>query len=260
MRAVFAPLQLAWPLAKRDLLSRYRGSIFGVLWALLAPLVMVAVYALVFQGVFNARWSPRDQGGADYALRLFAGLIVFSAVAEVASRATRLMADNANLVKRVVFPLELLSVALVMQVGVHVLLQSAVLMLLSLAMGPGIGPSWLWLPLAWAWLAVLLFTVAMALAALGCYLRDLQHIVPVATTGLLFLSPVFYAADTAPQALRWVLQLNPVSAPIDLARAAWFGDALRLSELWPQAAALPLLAYGALRLFQRLRPGFADLV
>jgi lipopolysaccharide transport system permease protein len=255
-----ASLQLAWPLAKRDLLARYRGSVIGVLWALLAPLVMVSVYTLVFQGVFNARWSAQATGGADYALRLFSGLIVFSAVSEAASRATRLMADNANLVKRVVFPLELLSVALVMQVGVHVLLQSAVLMAMSLVVGPGIGWGWLWLPLAWGWLAVLLFAVTMGLAALGCYLRDLQHVVPVATTGLLFLSPVFYAADTAPQALRWVLQVNPVSAPIELARAAWFGDALHLASLWPQAVALPLLAYGALRLFRRLRPGFADLV
>lgn len=251
---------MAWPLAKRDLLSRYRGSVAGVLWALLAPLVMVAVYALVFQGVFNARWSTQASGGADYALRLFSGLIVFSAVAEAASRATRLMADNANLVKRVVFPLDLLGVALVMQVGVHVLLQSAVLAAMSLAIGPGMRLSWLWLPLAWAWLALLLFAVTMALAALGCYLRDLQHIVPVATTGLLFLSPVFYAADTAPQALRWVLQVNPISAPIELTRTAWFGDALDLSALWPQALALPVLVYGAQRLFRRLRPGFADLV
>lgn len=253
-------LALAWPLAKRDVLARYRGSVVGLAWALLGPLVMVAVYALVFQGVFKARWSPQASGDGAYALRLFAGLIVFSAVAEAAVRATRLMADNANLVKRVVFPLELLVVALVMQVGVHVLLQSAVLMAMSLVLGPGPGWGWLALPLAWAWLALLLLAVALALAALGCYVRDLQHIVPVATTGLMFLSPVFYAADTAPAALRWVLQINPLSAPIELARAAWFGDPLSASGLWPQALALPVLTYGAWQLFRRLRPGFADLV
>src|SRR5262245_23772706 len=109
MPAPLTVATLAWPLAKRDILARYRGSAIGLAWALVAPLAMVAIYALVFQGVFKVRWTGDDSGGGlGYALRLFAGMIVFGAVAEVATRATRLMQDNANLVKRVVFPLDLL--------------------------------------------------------------------------------------------------------------------------------------------------------
>ena len=253
-------LSLAWPLAKRDVMARYRGSTLGIFWALLTPLAMVAIYALVFRGVFQARWGNTAAGGFDYAARLFAGLMVFTAVAEVATRATRLMQDNANLVKRVVFPLELLCVALLMQVAIHSLLQMAVLAALLLAFGDGAHATWLWLPMAWAWIVLLQFAVALVLAALGCYVRDLQHVVPVAMTGLMFLTPVFYPSESAPQVLRTVLALNPLSAPIELSRAAWFGDAFEWAGLAPQLAGLAIALMFATWLFARLRAGFADLV
>jgi lipopolysaccharide transport system permease protein len=258
--AWLAHLPLAWPLAKRDVMARYRGSALGIFWALLTPLAMVAIYALVFRGVFQAKWGSTGAGGLDYATRLFAGLMAFSAVAEVASRAPRLMQDNANLVKRVVFPLELLCVALLMQVAVHSALQMLVLALLVIAFGPGPQLSWLWLPLAWAWLLLLQLTVALVLSALGCYLRDLQHVVPVSMTGLMFLTPIFYPAESAPDVLRAVLALNPLTAPIELTRAAWFGDSFAWAGLWPQALLLGLALAGAMWLFTRLRPGFPDLV
>lgn len=253
-------LALAWPLAKRDVIARYRGTLAGVAWALLAPLAMVLIYALVFRGVFQARWGASGADGFGYVARLFAGLMFFQALAEVASRATRLMQDNANLVKRVVFPLDLLVVALMMQVGVHTLVQVAMLAVLWMAFGEWPRLSWLLLPVALAWLWLLQYVLALALSALGCYVRDLQHAVPVAMGGLLFLSPVFYPAESAPPALALVLTLNPLSAPIELARAAWFGDTPSASMLLGQGVAL-LLAWPLARwLFARLRPGFADLV
>lgn len=84
--------------------------------------------------------------------------------------------------------------------------------------------------------------------------------VPLLVSGLMFLSPVFYASTAAPQMLQHVLLWNPLTAPIELARAAWFGDRFDLAALWPQALALPLLGWAAAWLFARLRPGFADLV
>jgi len=192
---------LAWPLAKKELLGRYRGSVGGLAWALVTPLSMVTVYALVFQIVFKARWAGADVGGLGYALRLFAGLIVFTGCAEVATRATRLIQDNASLVKRVVFPLDVLGVALVLQSAVHAILQTLVLAAM-VAVSDGPRWTWLWLPLAWAWVLALQLALAWLLAALGCYLRDLQHVVPTIVSGLLFLSPIFYPVDAAPRALK----------------------------------------------------------
>ena len=261
-RSRLGDLALAWPLAKRDVLARYRGSLVGLAWAMLAPLAMVLVYTLVFRGVFQARWGAGGAGadGFDYVARLFAGLIMFQAVAEVATRSTRLMQDNANLVKRVVFPLELLAVVLLMQVGVHVLLQAALLSLLQGIFGGGARLSWMMLPLAALWLLALQYTLALGLAAVGTYVRDLQHAVPVAMTGLLFMSPVFYPAESAPAVLQFVLMINPLSAPIELARAAWFGDAIDWVVTAWQGLALLLALFAARWTFKRLRPGFPDLV
>lgn len=255
-----ADLPLAWPLAKRDVMARYRGSLVGVLWALLAPMAMVAVYTLVFRGVFQARWGSGQADGFGYVARLFSGLMVFTAVSEVAVRATRLMQDNANLVKRVVFPLELLCVALLMQVAVHSLVQVGLLGILLMIFGEGPRWSWLWLPVAWAWVLALQYTLSLVLAAIGCYARDLQHMVPVAMTGLMFLSPVFYPADAAPAALRLVLSLNPVSAPIEMMRMAWFGDPFDLQMAGLQLVVLAVTLLAARWVFARLRPGFPDLV
>lgn len=258
--AAAAPLALAWPLAKRDILARYRGSIAGLAWALLAPLAMVVVYTLVFRGVFQARWGAAGTDGFGYVTRLFAGLIVFQAVAEVVNRATRLIQDNANLVKRVVFPLELLVLALLMQVGAHALAQIGLLAVLGLAFGELPRWSWLAVPLALAWLLALQYALALLLAALGCYVRDLQHAVPVVMSGLLFLSPVFYPAEAAPPALALLLVINPVSAPIELLRAAWFGEALNTTMIAAQGVGLVVALLLARWIFARLRPGFADMV
>lgn len=260
----FRHLRLAWPLARRDITARYRGSMVGMAWTLIGPLAMVAIYALVFQGVFQARWpgaaAAASGGGAGFALRLFAGLILFSAFAECATRATRLMQDNSNLVKRVVFPLELLCVALVMQVAVHAGVQVLLLLVLQALFGGGLGPQVLWLAVVLPWTLVLLMAVSLGLAALGCYLRDLQHLVPLAMSGLLFLSPVFYPLDAAPEALRVLLAINPLSAPIEAFRAACFGDALQAASLPVPLVGACLALWSTRWLFLRLRHGFADLV
>ncbi len=251
---------LAWPLAKKEILARYRGSFFGLTWALIVPLGMLAIYAAVFQGVFKARWAGAPADGNDYALRLFAGLIVFTGTTEVATRAVRLMQDHANLVKRVVFPLELLSLALVMQTAVHAALQMLVLAVLTVAIGDGMRWSWAWALPVWAWVFVLQLGLAWLLAGLGCYLRDLQHLLPPIFGGLIFLTPVFYARDAAPGALRVLLDLNPLTLPIECLRAAWFG-----APIDPTAVAMALTGtlvfVGIARwTFERLRPGFADLL
>lgn len=266
MSAWIDHLSLAWPLAKRDVMARYRGSVAGLLWTLIGPLAMVGIYSAVFQGVFKARWAGAagaagtSSGGIDYALRVFAGLIIFTAAAEVAGRATRLVQDNANLVKRVVFPLQLLCVALVMQVGLHALVQLAVLGVLQVALGSGLHASVAWLLVLVPWVALLLLALALGLACLGCYLRDLQHLIPLAMSGLLFLSPVFYPADAAPAPLRALLAINPLSAPMQALRAAWFGDAFAWSDALLPLALVLLALWAAQALFMRLRPGFADLV
>ena len=110
------------------------------------------------------------------------------------------------------------------------------------------------------WLLALMMAAALLLAAVGCYLRDLQHIVPLAISGLLFLSPVFYPTNSAPKPLAALLVLNPMTGPIEMLRSAWFGTAYAWADAALPLAATALALWLSHRLFVRLRPGFADLV
>ena len=99
---------LIMTLVRREVAAKYRGSLFGNLWALFTPLFMLAVYTFIFSVVFKARWSGGSDSRSEFALVLFAGLMVFNLFAECINRAPGLILSNANYVKKVVFPLEIL--------------------------------------------------------------------------------------------------------------------------------------------------------
>ena len=99
---------LIFTLVRREVAARYRGAMLGNLWALFTPLFMLAVYTFIFSVVFKARWSGGSDSRSEFALVLFAGLMVFNLFAECFNRAPRLILDNVNYVKKVVFPLEIL--------------------------------------------------------------------------------------------------------------------------------------------------------
>jgi lipopolysaccharide transport system permease protein len=95
-------------LIKRDVLLRYRGAMFGVLWIFLSPLVMLAIFAFVFGQVFQARWPPQHSGGLPFWLLLYSGLITFNIFAETVSRAPSSVRGYPSFVKKIIFPLHIL--------------------------------------------------------------------------------------------------------------------------------------------------------
>jgi lipopolysaccharide transport system permease protein len=105
---LFAHRELIYSLIRRDILARYRGSILGILWSFFNPLLMLGIYTFVFSVVFQARWGTAQASRTDFALILFAGLMVFNLFSETMNRAPGLILGNINYVKKVVFPLEVL--------------------------------------------------------------------------------------------------------------------------------------------------------
>src|SRR5690242_5619460 len=117
MRSVWRPLwelpqrgELIWSLAKRELLTRYKGSVLGIVWAIVTPLVMIAIFTFIFAGIFGARFGNSNSHW-NYALYLFCGLIPWNMFQETLQQSSVTIVNHANLVKRVVFPLETLPVA-----------------------------------------------------------------------------------------------------------------------------------------------------
>ena len=118
--------------AKREVLGRYRGSFLGLLWSFFNPLFMLAVYTFVFSVVFKARWNVESDSKTEFALVLFAGLIVFNLFGETINRAASLVINNPNYVKKVVFPLEILPVITLLSALFHGMISLGVWLLAHL--------------------------------------------------------------------------------------------------------------------------------
>lgn len=259
--ALLAHRSLTWELAKREVLGRYRGASFGLMWSLISPFLMLMVYSFAFGFVMKSRWPQGQATGVHYSIILFIGLIVHGFLAECLNRAPLLITSNANFVKRVIFPLEILPWPMVLSALFHTGMNILVFIALHLLLDHQLPWTIVFLPVVLAPLVVLALGVSWLLAALGVYLRDISQITGVLTTALLFLSSAMFPATAIPPAYRWLLNLNPLTFMIDQARAvALWGN---LPD-WPGLAlytccALLILAAGY-TLFTLTRRGFADVL
>ncbi|MCL6620290.1 MAG: ABC transporter permease [Thermomonas hydrothermalis] len=250
---------LAWQLARRDWQGRYRGAQFGALWALLTPLLMLAVYLLALGPLLQGRW-PGVQGWPALGLMLYSGLAVHGLFAECLARAPQLVAAQPGYVRRVRFPLALLAWPALLAALAQFAMQLLVL-LLVLPFVHGMSLTLLALPVVLLPMVPLLLAVLWAGGALGVYLRDLGQLVAPVSTVTLFLSSALVPLHAVPLPWRWLFAINPLTPIIDQLRRVLF------QGLWPQwpvllgylALAL-LLAIAARLLFNRLQPGFADVV
>jgi lipopolysaccharide transport system permease protein len=246
----------------REIIGRYRGSIGGLLWTIVHPLLMLGVYTFVFAVVFKARWpSQAADGAGSFAVVLFAGLIVHGFFSECLQRSPRLVVEHANLVKKLVFPVEILPVVVIGVALFHAAIGALVLLAAMVVSGTALPLTALLTPVVLAPLMLLTFGVSLAAAAVGVYIRDLAQITGLVSTAMLFLSPVFYPVIALPEALRPVVMLNPLSLPIEQFRdvAIWG----RMPD-WGAftvytAVAICVLVMGH-RLFLKCRRGFADVL
>lgn len=248
-------------LTKRDVIGRYRGSIMGLLWSFFHPLFMLSVYTFVFSFIFQVRWGTDVSSKSDFALILFAGLIVFNLFAECANRAPRVILDNTNYVKKVVFPLEILPWVLLGSVLFHAVISTFVWLVAYVIFFGVPHATVLLLPVAV--IPFLLFTVGISwlLASLGVYLRDIAHVMSIVTTTLLFLSPIFYPITAVPEKLRVVLLLNPLFPVIRQVRDLLFYGRIPDLSLWVITLVASFgVAWLGFAWFQKTRKGFADVV
>jgi lipopolysaccharide transport system permease protein len=261
LRALHAYRELAWELVKRDFVGRYKGSLAGVGWSLFNPLLMLAIYTFVFTVAFKTRWGTSSGQGQPFAVILFAGMLVFNFFAECVTRAPTLVTSSPNYVKKIVFPLDMLAWVVVSSAALHFVVGFAVLLGIAGLFGEGVRLAALLTPLVL--LPLLLFTTGLTwiLASLGVYLRDIAQVVTVATTILMFLSPLFFPAEAIPEKYRILVQLSPLAMPIEQFRevALWSGHLD-----WGQWAASLALGFGTFWAgywwFQRTRRGFADVL
>lgn len=247
-------------LVSRDVGSRYKGSVFGILWSLLNPLALLCVFGFVFGVVFQARWGVAGDTKS-FALVLFSGLVLFLFASECINRAPMLILQNSNYVKKVVFPLELLPPVVVGGAAVNLCISLAILLVGQLVLEGALPLSWISVPIIVLPLAVMMAACVFLLSSLGVFLRDLGQITGLVTIAMMYLSPVLFPIESVPERYRGLLQLNPLTVPVAQLRAA------TLYGQWPDWAWLGLYALAAYVLlvlsfawFWRSKNGFADVI
>lgn len=265
LRAPFGALldhpSLTWELAKRDVLGRYRGASFGLMWSLISPFLMLVVYTFAFGTVLGSRWPEVESGGASFAIVLFAALIVHGFFAECLTKAPMLVAGQPGFVKRVVFPIDLLPWPMVLSAAFHALANLVVFLLLQAILDGRVHPTALWFPVVLAPLALAALAVGWGLSALGVYLRDIGQVTPLLSVALLFLSSAMVPPSAVPEAYRWVFDVNPLSFVMEQARDVLVrGLVPDFGGLALYALAAFAVAVAARTLFGRLRKGFADVL
>jgi ABC-type polysaccharide/polyol phosphate export permease len=237
---------------QKDFDLRYAGSVLGVLWTQLYPLLLLGVYTFVFSIIFPNS-IPR------FPLFLFVGIILFNFFSTAIQLSTSSVLVNGNLISKVGFPREIVTISTVLIALVDLVLSHFVLLGGTLVFGVQPKPSWLALPVLVVLLTVLSIGVGLVLATAAVYLRDVRFFVDVGVLLLLFLSPVFYGAASVPAEFAWLLQVNPLATAISAYRAAF------LDGLWPASSSwLSLVVADAAMLivgvevFHRGQRGFAD--
>ena len=253
--------ELVWALTKRDVAGRYRGSMLGLLWSFVHPVVMLAIYTFVFSVVFKARWNAGGDSRAEFALVLFAGLIVFNLFSECITRAPGIIIAHANYVKKVVFPLEILP-WVTLGTALFQAFMSLSVWLLFYIIFFGIPHSTI-LTLPMVILPILFITMGISwmLASIGVYIRDVGQIVGIGTTVLMFLSPIFYPISALPTHYQHLLLLNPLTPAIEGVRDVLFWGNLPGISLYAIYLAVSMIfSWLGFVCFQKSRKGFADVL
>lgn len=255
--------QLIAQMTRREVAGRYKGSALGLAWSFFNPVFMLTVYTFVFSEIFKSRWGGGggDNSKTQFAVVLFVGMIVLNLFSEVVNRAPGLVLGNANYVKKVVFPIEILPVIAMGTALFHSLISLGVLLASFKLFNGYLHWTAIFIPLIFFPLVIVTLGLAWILASLGVFLRDVGQTVVIFTTVLTFLSPVFYPVTAVPEQFRPWLMANPLTFIIEQAREVLiWGHLPNGWGLGIYTLSATLFAWVGYAWFQKTRKGFADVL
>lgn len=258
---------LTFQLAKRDLILRYKGSLFSTSWLVITPLIMLFVYVFVFSEIFKVKWpsaagpQSQEQAPAHFGLMLLIGLSVFQFFSDCLTKSTSAVTSSPNLITKVVFPTETLPASVVVAALFHFAISFLLIIGGKLIFTGSIGSAALFAPIIFVIMFFFALGCAWILAAIGVYVRDLTHTVALVMGGLMFLTPVFFPASAFPKKFAVFLDLNPIAYFIEALRSTIMLN--ELPALEPTATYLivaTVICFGGYRFFQKAKRGFADVI
>lgn len=249
---------LIYQLVRRDFQQRYAGSAAGWLWGLIHPLVLLLSWIFVFQICIQVQ-LPRGEVTQNYAMFLLCGFLPWLVFQETVQRSSGALLDQANVIKKTIFPAEIVAVTVFLSVLVsHLLTLALVVAAIAVVLGE-FHPGLLGLPVYMLLLGLFSVGIAWMVSGLNVYLRDVAQVATVALTLWFWLTPVFISEQMYPSPVRFLLTLNPMRYMVRAYR-----DRL-LSGRLPALEELGVLSFCAAAsfvvgglFFRRLKRGFAD--
>ena len=247
---------------KRAIESRYRGSQLGFIWAFIYPILMLLVYTFVFGIVMRVKWGIDGHDNIDFGIILFAGLLMHGFLAEVLIGAVGMITGNSQFVKKVVFPLPLLSMVSLANALFHMLLGMLILIVILLLSGGSLYWTVLLVPVVLAPFVMFLLGASWFISVLGLYMRDLSQFMGVLVTVMLFLGPIVYPFESIPEQLKvYVLWLNPLTIVVEQFRAVLlFGQMPDWQLLGMYTVLAGIMLWFGAWFFNKTRDGFADVI
>lgn len=253
---------LLWQFTKRQIEQRHKGSFLGMLWCVIQPLSMMVIYTVVFGLIFKGSYQGvENQSTLDYALGIFLSLTIFQMLADVVNSSPAAVLGQPNLVKKVVFPLEILPVSN-LAVALYQFGISLILTLIGVVtIGQGLSLHSLLFIVALLPLIPLALGVSLLFSSLGVFLRDLQQLAGPLSMILMYSSAVFYSAQMVPEPMWIFIKFNPLLHIVEQARATllWHQPMDWLWVGYSFAFGLVTLALGLFS-FKKLKPAFADVI
>jgi lipopolysaccharide transport system permease protein len=263
---ITAPRRLSWPvgelwefrdlvyfLTKRELQIRYKQSYFGVAWAVLQPLALAFIFALVFGTFFNANY------GIPIAVFVVSGIVPWLFTAQSVQMGANSLVLDADLISKVYFPRLALPIAKALSLVIDLAVSFAVVILVALLYGVAIEATIYLVPAFLLLGVVTTFALASLLAAINVKYRDVQLVTPMLVQVLFFLTPVIYPATKVPGDWKYLYAVNPLSSAIEGIRWAMFDTpAPSWGVVGVSVASALLLTIAAMTYFQRTERFFAD--
>ncbi|MFC1833971.1 ABC transporter permease [Thermodesulfobacteriota bacterium] len=250
--------QFAW----REAVGRYKGTYLGLIWSVFNPLLTLAVYSFVFGIIVRSRFGHSSGGSVpEFVLALFSGIVIYNVFAVCSSKAPVVVASRPNLVKKVVFPLEILPVAALGSSLIAFGFSLVILMPCLFIFSPSISGTMYMFPLVLIPLCALSLGVGWLVGSIGVFIRDMGQVIPVLMQLLFFLSPVIYPISAVPESLQWVMRLNPLATILeDTRRTLVWGQPIE----WGWWLAVTVVSLIIMQLgylwYMRMKRVFADVV
>jgi len=247
---------------RREIEGRYRASFLGLFWSFINPLVLLLIYTFVFGVVFKARWpDAKTDSLGEFAITLFCGLIGFNIFSDCINRAPGSIVNVPNYVKKVVFPLEILSVSALGSALFHALVSLSIVLCANLLLNGTLHWTLLLLPIVALPLVFLSLGLSWFLASLGVFIRDINYTVTLIVQVLFFATPIFYPLQAIPEPYQTIIRLNPLTSVVENFRRVILWGLLpdwgSLAFWIVAAGALLLLGYAW---FMKTKKAFADVI